>query len=239
MQELTFKEKLEQLPTLPDAQQTNSLGISAKDLGEYSADGYTYLSEVIRAGNLPILAKHAPEAIQDPALWLKPNKPVSKFDGGGNSLHAAAEAGHMAHVPDKVKTAPNLLTANRLTMNVFHICAKRGELDHLPDRLKTKENLMSHTADFCSTYIFSADFGKPEQIPKDQWTGDVLFFTTQKGLSAMAVLRDRGKMDLLLGLDFDEKYKDRFGEWWEENEKYKQEKALAEKDQHDSPDVSL
>jgi hypothetical protein len=203
------------------------LEISALDLGEYSPYGYTYLSEIIRAGKLPLLAKNAPEAIGDPAIWVKPNRPNLKAAPGGNSLHEAAGIGHMLHVPDNVKTGPNLLTVDRWTMNVFNISARRGELHHLPERTKTKDNLMAHTIDYCTSYLFSASEGVPEQIPRDQWTGDVLFFATQNGLSTMSVLRDRNKMHLLLGLDFEEKYKPLFGEWWGENEEFKKEMRLA------------
>jgi hypothetical protein len=214
-------EKLEKLLDQPIEKWIDGLEIAPSDLGEYSPHGYTYLSEIIRAKKLPLLARKAPEAIQDPALWLKPNKPTWKAASGGNSIHEAAGVGHMEFVPEKILTAPNLLTVDRWTMNVFHISARRGELHHLPEKLRTKENMMTHTVDYCTAYLFSASEGNPEQIPKDHWTDESLFFATQNGLSTMAVLRDRGKMHLLLGLDFDEKHKIHFGDWWEENEEYK------------------
>jgi len=211
----------------PEDKWIEGLEVSTKDLGEYSPYGYTYLSEIIRAGKLPLLVKNAPEAIGDPAIWIKPNKPNLKAAPGGNSLHEAAGIGHMLYVPEAVKTGPNLLTVDRWTLNVFNISAKRGQLHHLPEKTRTKVNLMAHTVDYCTSYLFSASEGAPEQIPRHHWTSDVLFFATQNGLSTMSVLRDRNKMHLLLGLDFEEKYKPLFGEWWEENEKFKREMKLA------------
>jgi len=101
------------------------------------------------------------------------------------------------------------------------LAALRGCLHQMPENALTKEVLMLESGCGGRAYNFSAEEGTPEEIPRDHWTTEVLCHMTGEDRSVLSALRDRGKMDILLGLDFDVSAREHFGEWWEKNESYK------------------
>jgi len=193
--------------------------LSARELGKYYGS-HTYLSRIIQAKKLPDLVKNAPDAIKDPELWLKASRGefCQDYYPGveGNSLHAAVAVGHMLHVPEHIKTIPNLMTTDRRDLPVIHMAALLGNLPDLPEYARTPKILMTETwDDEYTVYDYAVDNGSPEQIPKEHWTSDALLHLRDVDVPTLSVLIENKKMDFLASLDYAESDRQRFGKWWE------------------------
>jgi len=204
-------------------------GLLGENLLEKSNQGVMPLHNMVRHGSIDCV----------PASILTVENLKIADSRSVNSIHRAAYAGNLALLPKGSSNLENLLLRDINGMNCLHMAAVGGKLTEIPWGCVTDAAARLSTAGSAPDYVggftlfhHAASRGYLDQIPTDFLTWSNLLIGHQVrhfGLpitsleianTALALAKNKGHLDQLLGVEFPQTCKFVIGtDWWAKNER--------------------